>query len=376
MDPLTLIVLTVIVGLFFDFANGRSDSANAIATVVSTRTLSPVAALIMASILNFAGALTSVTVAKTVGRDIITLTPSAPSIVIVLAAMVSATAWVTWCTRLGLPVSSSHSLIGGLIGAAVFVNGWSVVKWAGVKWILIFLVASPILGLIFGHIVIIAASWAARRATPMKGKRVFGVLQLCSSSFMAFEHGKNDAQKVMGVIALALYAGGRMPDVHSLADLRIPGWVMIACACAMALGTGLGGWRVIHTLGTKLAKISTTEGFAAETAAGIVLEISASFGRPVSTTHTITGAIVGVGSAKGVHAVKWGVGKKIIYAWMFTLPVCFLLSGTLSWFAAKTSAIAMVIVVAAVTIATFVIPALKNRARKNPAGSPAVPATP
>jgi PiT family inorganic phosphate transporter len=361
MSPVTLIVLTVIAGLLFDFANGRSDSANAIATVVSTRTLSPIQALLMAAILNFVGALTSTAVAKTVGRDVINLSPTAGSIIIVLAAMVSAASWVTWCTRLGLPVSSSHSLLGGMVGAAVFANGWSAVKWAGVEKILIALLASPLLGLIFGHIVVIMACWAARHATPRKGRKVFGVLQLCSSSFMAFEHGKNDAQKVMGVIALALFVQKGMETGTLPADLHIPPWVMISCASAMALGTGLGGWRVIHTLGTKLAKITTTEGFAAETAAGGVLELAATFGVPVSTTHTITGSIVGVGSAKGVHAVKWGIGKKIIYAWVFTLPVCFLLSGVLSWIAAKTSPVAMVVLVAAITVATFVLPALKRR---------------
>ncbi len=378
---LTLIVLTVIAGILFDVTNGWNDSANAIATVVSTRVLTPAQALGLSAALNFVGALVSIKVAKTMGADVVKLGVSMESVVIVLAAMLAAAAWVTWCTKWGLPISCSHALVGGLLGAAVFLSGWDAVQWwdpvrkKGVLAILIALLASPFLGLIIGYIGMVLLTWLAHHleATPRQGRKVFGFLQLCSSSFMAFEHGKNDAQKVMGVLALALFSAGMLKDrstgevVKNLNDLYIPLWVQCACAAAMSFGTAVGGWRVIRTLGTKLAKITTLEGCTAETAGGTVLEIAASMGVPVSTTHTITGSIVGVGAAKGARAVKWGIGAKILWAWVFTLPVCFLLGGLCSWFAAKTGPLALMIVVAGITVATFAGPRLLRRAAPRPA---------
>lgn len=360
MDPLVLVALAVLAGIIFDLTNGWNDSANAIATVVSTRVLTPARALLMSAGLNFVGALVSVKVAKTMGAGVVELAPRLDSVVTVLAAMLAAAGWVTWCTKLGLPVSCSHSLVGGLVGATVFATGWGAVKTAGLVKILVALLASPLLGFALAYVVVVLATWLAHdlEATPRQGRRVFGFFQLCSSSFMAFQHGKNDAQKVMGVIALALFAGGFLKDeqgqaLTSLDRLYIPLWVKIACATAMAVGTAVGGWRVIHTLGTKLAKISTLEGFSAETAGGVVLEVAASLGVPVSTTHTITGGIIGVGAAKGARAVKWGIGAKILWAWVFTLPVCFVLGGALSWFAARTSAAWMMAAVGGVTAAAF-----------------------
>ncbi|MFN3486174.1 MAG: anion permease, partial [Planctomycetota bacterium] len=306
MDPLTLVVLAVLAGILFDLTNGWNDSANAIATVVSTRVLTPWRALLLSASLNFLGALVSVKVAKTMGAGVVELGPRLDSVVTVLSAMLAAAGWVTWCTKLGLPISCSHSLVGGLVGATVFVAGWGSVKAAGLTKILVALLVSPVLGFILAYVLVVLGSWLAHdlEATPRQGRRVFGFFQLCSSSLMAFEHGKNDAQKVMGVISLALFAGGFLRDdqgrvLTSLDQLYIPLWVKIACALAMALGTAVGGWRVIHTLGTRLVKISTLEGFSAETAAGVVLETAASLGVPVSTTHTITGGIIGVGAAKG-----------------------------------------------------------------------------
>jgi len=204
----------------------------------------------------------------------------------------------------------------------------------------------------------------ARRA-----RRSFGVLQLFSASFMAFEHGRNDAQKVMGVIALTLFVGGELHKdgvpITNIDDLFIPTWVVVACATSMALGTAIGGWRVIRTLGSKLSKITTTEGFAAETGAGLVLELAASFGIPVSTTHTVTGAIVGVGTARGVRAVKWGVGTKILYAWVLTLPAAIVLGGTLSWLATATSPTVMVATVLVITIIVLLAPVQVRRARRS-----------
>jgi PiT family inorganic phosphate transporter len=368
MDPIVLIALAVVAGILFDITNGWNDSANAIATVVSTRVLTPAMALGLSAGLNFVGAIVSIKVAKTMGAGVVTLPVEIGSVVTVMTAMIGAAAWVAWCTRLGLPVSCSHALVGGLVGAVVFVAGWGSVQWAGVTKILIALLASPLLGFLIAYVICVLATWGSHdlEATPRQGRRVFGFFQLCSSSFMAFEHGKNDAQKVMGVIALALFTGGYLKDsqgqvITKIENLYIPLWVKIACASAMALGTAVGGWRVIRTLGTKLAKISTLEGFSAETGAGAVLEVAASLGVPVSTTHTITGGIVGVGAAKGARAVKWGIGAKILWAWVFTLPVTFALAGFLSWFAVKTSPMAMVAVVATVTVAAYGAPLLARR---------------
>jgi PiT family inorganic phosphate transporter len=371
MDPTTLIILAVVAGLVFDLTNGWNDSANAIATVVSTRVLTPLQALGMSAVLNIVGALVSVKVAKMMGSGIVDLPVDLGSVSIVLAAMIGAAGWVTWCTQLGLPISCSHSLIGGLVGATVAIQGTGAVHWGGFGKILLALLVSPLVGFVCAYLLLVLVVWIARGATPRGGKRVFGFLQICSSCFMAFEHGKNDAQKVMGVIALALFTGGFLKDATGavITDpklLYIPFWVKIACAAAMGIGTAVGGWRVIHTIGSKLAKISTTEGFAAETGAGMVLEVAASMGVPVSTTHTITGGILGVGSARGARAVKWAVGEKIFYAWIFTLPMCFLLSFALSWFSRRTSPLVMTGVAAAVTAVTLLLPRLRRAQRPEP----------
>lgn len=359
MDPFVLIVLAVVAGLVFDITNGWNDSANAIATVVSTRVLSPWQALGLSAVLNFVGALASIKVAKTMGSGVVDLPVALSSVAIVLAAMLAAAGWVTWCTRLGLPISCSHSLVGGLVGAAVGAGGWSTVKWAGVEKILIALIASPVVGLVLGYLFILAVTWMSRRMTPRSGRQTFGKLQIFSASFMAYQHGQNDAQKVMGVLALALFVGGYLHKdgvpVTDIDDLFIPTWVILSCAGAMALGTAIGGWRVIQTIGSKLSRITPVEGFAAETAGGLVLEVAAKLGVPVSTTHTITGAIVGVGAARGARAVQWGIGAKILSAWFFTLPACFLLGALLSWVSNLTSPMWMTGGVVVVTAITFVL---------------------
>jgi PiT family inorganic phosphate transporter len=380
MEPLLLlIILTFVAGIFFDVTNGWNDSANAIATVVSTRVLTPGQALGMSAVLNFVGALISIKVAKTMGSGVVKLPVDPKSMVIVLTAMISAAAWVAWCTKLGLPVSCSHALVGGLLGSAVFLHGWKVVVWnenhKGVLWIFVALFLSPLLGFLLGYLLVVLKTWFAHglEATPRQGRRVFGFLQLCSSSFMAYQHGQNDAQKVMGVLALGLFVGGFLRDpqtggvITDIQALYVPWWVILSCAGAMAFGTAVGGWAVIRTLGTKLAKITTLEGCAAETGAGVVLEVAAKLGVPVSTTHTITGGIVGVGAAKGARAVKWGIGAKIIYAWVFTLPVCFLLGGTLSWFASRTSPLLMVGLVILMTVGTYILPGFLRRPSPQPA---------
>lgn len=328
MDPGVLIVLVVIVALLFDFTNGWNDSANAIATVVSTRVLSPLVAVIFAALLNFAGAFLSIRVAKMIGGGLVSteVVTGHAGLIVVMAAMLAGTGWVAICTLLGLPISGSHSLIGGLIGSAVAVFGTSVVIGKGLLKVLIALVASPVLGFLLGYLLLVAVYWIAFRMRTRTARRTFSALQIVSSGYMALQHGMNDAQKVMGVITLALVSAGRWPSM----DAGVPLWVIVTCATVMGLGTATGGWRVIRTLGMRLAHIRPIEGFAAETGAGLVLNVAALLGVPVSTTHTITGAIMGVGTAHQARSVQWGLGKKILYAWILTLPATAALGGVLA----------------------------------------------
>lgn len=308
----SILLLVIFVALMFDFTNGWNDSANAIATVVSTRVLSPWTALFMAAILNFIGAFVSTKVAKTMGGGIVN--PGVIVPVTVLAALCAATIWNGTMSILGLPVSGSHALIGGLLGAALSTAGMGGIQLKGVAIILAALFISPFLGFLFGSTLMVGLMWIFRRVAPSLLNRRFGVLQIFSAGSMAFSHGANDAQKVMGVITLALVAGG----VQSTMD--IPFWVILVCALTMALGTAFGGWNVIKTLGHRLLKMQPIHGFAAETSAVCVLMSAAGMGVPVSTTHTITSSIIGVGAAKKFSAVKWGIGGKIIMAWIITFP--------------------------------------------------------
>lgn len=318
----TILVLVIISALIFDFANGWNDSANAIATVISTRVLPPLVAVAFAAILNFAGALVSTEVAKTIGGGLVAKELVTSNII--LASMLSASSWVIVCTLWGLPISGSHSLIGALVGAAAAGSGIDVINVGGVVKVFIALIASPLLGFIGGYILLVVVYWIALKMRPGMVRKVFGGLQICSSGFMAFTHGMNDAQKVMGVITLALFSAKQIDDI------TVPMWVMMACATVMGMGTIIGGWKVIKTLGMRLAHIRPIEGFAAETAAGGVLTFAAGMGVPVSTTHTITGSIIGVGAAYHAKSVKWSVGKKILYAWVFTLPVTAILGAALT----------------------------------------------
>lgn len=309
----SILILVIVMCLLFDFVNGWNDSANAIATVVSTRVLSPSTALLYAAVLNFLGALVSTRVAKTIGGGLVD--PHLVTQPVIFAAMLAATLWVAICTVKGLPISGSHSLIGGLVGAAAGSFGVQSVKFSGLVKVLIALVASPLLGFIIGYVLLIMVYWSAYAMSVKTTRKTFSALQVLSAGFMAFTHGTNDAQKVMGVITLALFASGK------ISEIVVPFWVMLSCATVMGLGTAVGGWKVIKTLGTRLSHLRPIEGFAAETAGSIVLVLAASLGVPVSTTHTITGSIMGVGSAHNLRSVKWGVGQKILYAWVLTLPV-------------------------------------------------------
>ena len=323
-----LLLVTVVLALLFDFSNGWHDCANAVATVVSTRVLRPLTAVLLAGALNVAGAFFSTAVAKMIGGGIVF--PDAITNVVVAGAMAGAICWNLFTLILGLPTSSSHALIGGLVGAAVAHGGWAVVQFKGLQKILEAMILSPLLGFGMGFLIMVLVSWSFFRVHRGLATKLFSRIQLLSASFMAFSHGANDAQKVMGVITLALVASGQ------LTSAEVPTWVIVACALAMGLGTTVGGWRIIHTLGMKMVKLEPVHGFAAETGAATVLLFTAQFGLPVSTTHTITSSILGVGSTKRLSAVRWGVTSKILSAWIFTLPGSALLGAgaytILSWF--------------------------------------------
>lgn len=319
MPDLTgLLLLTVALALVFDFSNGWHDCANAVATVVSTRVLSPLTAVLLAGALNIAGAFFSTAVAKMIGGGIVY--PDAITNTVVAAAMGGAILWNLFTLVLGLPTSSSHALIGGLVGAAVAYGGFAAVQFQGLRSILEAMVLSPLLGFMVGLLIMVIVSWTFFRVPRSVATRLFSRLQLLSASFMAFSHGANDAQKVMGVITLALVSAGQ------LTTTEVPSWVIMACALAMGLGTMVGGWRIVRTLGMKIVKLEPVHGFAAETGAATVLLLTAHFGLPVSTTHTITSSILGVGATQRLSAVRWGVTAKILSAWIFTLPGAALLA--------------------------------------------------
>jgi PiT family inorganic phosphate transporter len=308
-----LLIAIVALALVFDYTNGFHDTANAIATSVSTRALSPRIAVLMAAGLNLLGALVSTSVAKTVGEGIVNT--DLVTLQVVMAALVGAVVWnlITW--RFGIPSSSSHALFGGLIGAMIASAGVSGVIWSGVfEKIILPMVGSPLLGFVGAWVLMTGLIWLVRKRQQGPVNTWFRRLQPISAGFMAFSHGANDAQKTMGIIALALFASGQIDT------FTIPTWVKIACALAMAAGTYSGGWRIIHTLGTKVIKLDPIHGFAAETAAASVIQLATHFGVPVSTTHTITAAIMGVGSTQRLSAVRWGVAGNIVTAWVLTLP--------------------------------------------------------
>jgi PiT family inorganic phosphate transporter len=308
------LVAVVVVALFFDFTNGFHDTANSIATSVSTGALSPRAAVLSSAILNVAGAFVSLEVAATVAKGIVV--PDVITLDVVLAGLVGAITWnlITW--YLGLPSSSSHALIGGMLGSAIAASGPDVVLWGGLREkVLVPSLIAPFAGLVGAMALMIGITWVIRRQAPSKVNRVFRRLQLVSGGFVAFTHGTNDAQKTMGIIALALIASG-----HLSADADPPFWVIVSAALAMGLGTYAGGWRIIKTLGTRIAKLDPPQGFAAQTACASILWTTAHYGFPVSTTHTISGSVMGAGASRGLSAVRWGVAGSIVAAWVMTIP--------------------------------------------------------
>jgi len=323
LDSLGFVIFLVVVALVFDFINGFHDSANSIATVVSTRVLPPKYAVLWAAFFNFAAVFfIGVPVAKTMGTGIIH--PDIIDNLLIFAALGAAIIWnlITW--YFGLPSSSSHALIGGLIGAGLVKGGTKVLVMSGITKATLFIVISPAIGMILGLTLMILVLQLFRRAHPAKMDHVFRKLQLFSAATYSLGHGMNDAQKTMGIIAMALYSQGLLgPTFH------IPVWVVIACYTVIALGTVSGGWRIVKTMGTRITKLRPMGGFCAETAAAISIIGASMAGIPVSTTHTITGAIVGVGSTIRMTAVRWGIAGTIIWAWVLTIPVTALISALL-----------------------------------------------
>jgi len=319
---LTFLILLVVIALIFEYINGFHDSANAIATVVSTKVLSTRVAVVYAGILNTIGAFLGTHVAATIGQGIID--SASVSHGVILCALLAAIIWnlITW--YYGIPSSSSHALIGGLIGAGIARAGFSVVHTRGVmEKVIVPMITSPIIGFIFGLLCMIVILWLFRRANPNSVNKYFRRLQLLSSGIMALSHGTNDAQKTMGIITMALVS------YHSLDTFKVPIWVIGACALTMGAGTMGGGWRIIRTMGSKMIKLKPVHGFAAETSAAAVILSASHFGIPVSTTHIISTAIMGVGSSKGVHALKWGIVGSIVMAWVLTIPTCMIIAAAL-----------------------------------------------
>jgi PiT family inorganic phosphate transporter len=334
---MTLFLLVVCAALAFEYINGFHDAANAIATVVSTKVLTPRQAIAMAAFFNLTGALMGTAVASTIGKGMVDL--KVVTMRTIICALLAAIVWnlVTWL--LGLPSSSSHALIGGLCGAAVAsaAGDFSVLKWRTGLFpkVVVPMISSPVAGFIFGALLMFLLLFALQSFTPHLVHKIFGKLQLVSAAWMAHSHGTNDAQKTMGIIALALFTGTKngtfahLPRVlHFLntPTFQVPAWVVFACAATMAAGTAAGGWRIIRTLGHKMVKLQPVHGFAAETTAAVIIQVASSYGIPLSTTHVISTSIMGVGAVKRFSGVKWGVVGRIVWAWVLTLPVTALLS--------------------------------------------------
>jgi PiT family inorganic phosphate transporter len=311
-----------VVAFIFDFINGFHDSANSIATIVGTRVLSPLAAVIWAAIFNFAAAFTVGTaVAKAISKGLIDQSIVTPEVI--LGGLIGAIIWnlITW--RFGIPSSSSHALIGGLLGAVIASLGAGAIKTQGViDKVIVPLVLSPVLGITIGFLFMVVIFNVFRRANPRRMNDRFRRLQVLSAAFMAFSHGSNDAQKTMGIMTLALVAAGILP-----ADSAIPLWVIVLAATAISMGTAAGGWRIIKTMGQKVVKLDPVHGFAAETTAASIIFTASHFGMPVSTTHVISSAIIGVGSSDRLSAVRWGVAGNIVIAWILTIPASALAAG-------------------------------------------------
>jgi len=324
-----MIILVFLVGvaLLFDLLNGLHDAANSIATIVSTRVLPARYAVIWAAFFNFIAFMVfGLHVANTIGKGLVD--PAIVTDSLIFGALMGAIIWniITWMA--GIPSSSSHALIGGLIGAAAAKAGWKSIIWGGFSKTAVAIVLSPVTGFFIALLLVLLVSWLFVRATPQLGDKVFRRLQFVSASLYSLGHGGNDAQKTMGVIAVLLYAHGMTGGTF-----HVPLWVVLSCQAAMGLGTLLGGWRIVHTMGSKITRLTPMQGFCAETGGAITLFMATYMGVPVSTTHTITGAIVGVGAARRASAVRWNIASQIVVAWVVTIPASAALAAVFYWLA-------------------------------------------
>jgi len=328
---LGLLILIIILAVAFGFSNGFNDAANAIATVIGTRVLSPRKALVLAAVFNMAGAATGLEVARTIGKGI--LSPEVISFQTIIAGLASVIIWTTIATYYGLPVSITHGFVAGLAAAGMAVVGSGAVVWGVMERVLAAVVTAPVLGFVAGFAVMVILYWVFRRSAPARIRGVFSNLQILSAAFMAYSHGKNDGQMPIGIITMALAIFWRDEGLWDRVSLLSPetGWIIAISALAISLGTAIGGWRVIRTLGLRVTTLRPVHGFAAETSAATVIEVASHFGIPVSTTHCISSAIMGVGATQRFSAVRWGVAGNIVAAWIVTFPVCGVLGYLFAW---------------------------------------------
>jgi PiT family inorganic phosphate transporter len=311
---MAFIIFLILLALLFDFINGMNDAANSVATIVSTRVLTPRQAVVWAAFFNFAAAFFfGVHVAETIGKGIIETSVITP--VMIFSTLLGAIVWSFLCTRLGIPISVSHALVGGLVGTALAKSGIQSLLMPGLLKIFLFIVIAPLLGMFLGFVIMLCVYWICRKQSPRTVDKWFRRLQLVSAALYSLGHGTNDAQKTMGIIAVLLFTTGHLGETF-----YVPLWVIMSCYLAIAMGTLTGGWRVIETLGMKMTKLRPVHGFSAETAAASSILFSSVLGIPVSTTHTITGSIIGVGATTKFSAIRWGLAYKIIWAWILTIP--------------------------------------------------------
>ena len=322
-ESLALLILVIAAAIGFGIANGFNDAANAIATVIGTRTLSPRAAIIMAACFNFVGAATGTAVAITIGKGIIA--PEALTMSIVLAGTGAIIIWAVAATRYGMPISLTHGLVAGLVGAGIATSGVEVIVWGVLAMVMSAVAIAPLLGFVGGFLLMLAILWLFRRTAPEKVRGVFNNLQILSAAFLAYSHGKNDGQMPIGLISMALMA------YYGYSEFHIPLWAIIVSAASISLGTAMGGWRVIRTLGLKVTTLRPVHGFAANAAAATVIEVASHFGIPVSTTHCVSTAIMGVGATRRLSAVRWGIAGNMVLTWILTFPAC----GILGWIIAS-----------------------------------------
>jgi inorganic phosphate transporter, PiT family len=373
-DLVLLSVIAIIaLALVFDFTNGFHDAANSIATVVSTRVLTPRMAVLWAAFFNFAAFFVFHTaVANTVGK---TVDPDVVSEAVVFAGLVGAVAWNLTTWWLGLPTSSSHALIGGFAGAGVAKAGFSVLNSASLEKTILFIAVSPLLGMALGFLLMLANMWLFRRATPARVDGLFRRLQLVSAAAFSLGHGGNDAQKTMGIISALLVASGHL-QLEANGDLPVPIWVVLAAYTAISLGTLAGGWRIVKTLGQRITALKPVGGFSAETAAACSLYLATYLGIPVSTTHTITGAIVGVGATRRLSAVRWGVAGRIVWAWVLTIPAAAAIAAVTYAITVSPFAVAALVLAAIAVVAALVIAGRRTARRPTPPSDEPVPPTP